>query len=111
MINYATHIDDQNNNVHLPPEQICLSPNYPNPFNSSTQIEYAIPRSAFVTLQIFNIQGQLVRMLVNESKQSSRHTVTWDGCSDAGMSVSSGIYFYQLHCDSNIESQKLLLLK
>ncbi|MBN1996790.1 T9SS type A sorting domain-containing protein, partial [candidate division KSB1 bacterium] len=93
------------------PYTMLLSQNYPNPFNSSTQIEYVIPQPALVSLQIYNLQGQLVTTLVNETKESGYFSVTWNGCSDSGTPVSTGVYIYHLQCNDQIKTRKLLLLK
>ena len=93
------------------PSTFSLSPNYPNPFNSSTRIEYNLPNSGDVLLKIFNIQGQLVRTLVNRTQEPGSHSAIWNGHSDAGSLVGSGVYIYQLECGDQIKQQKLLLLK
>ncbi|MCH9008084.1 T9SS type A sorting domain-containing protein [candidate division KSB1 bacterium] len=60
------------------PVEFRLSPNYPNPFNAETNIRYTLPEEAHVTLQIFNIKGQLVRTLVNEiERQALRTSAGW----------------------------------
>ena len=93
------------------PAKITLLQNYPNPFNSTTHIEYSLPKPGFVSLKIFNIQGQLVSMLVNQSQKSGKHSTVWDGLSDSGVAVSSGVYFYQLRFADQVKTHKLLLLK
>jgi photosystem II stability/assembly factor-like uncharacterized protein len=111
MTDYATGIYDHDKTIQYSPEQISLYANYPNPFNSSTHIEYYLPQDGVVTIKIFNITGQLLRTLVNESQKSGHYSVTWDGYSDFGMPVSSGIYIYQLRCNGQIKNRKLLLIK
>ena len=93
------------------PHTLELSQNYPNPFNASTRIDYRLPQSTFVKLQIFNLQGQVVRTLINESKESGQYSVIWSGDSDDGMVVGSGLYIYRLQCDGTMQSHKLLMLK
>jgi hypothetical protein len=108
------------NNTNGVPERVSeseapytmeLSLNYPNPFNASTRIDYHLPKSTFVKLQIFNLQGQAVKTLVNESKESGQHFAIWSGESDDGTALSSGVYVYRLQCDGHVQSHKLLMLK
>jgi len=70
--------------------------NYPNPFNPSTTITFAMPEAGRVTLRIFTETGQLVQTLVDGEMQAGRHNVTWNGRNHSGASVASGVYFYQL---------------
>ncbi len=93
------------------PTQFFLSQNYPNPFNPTTTIEFEVPRRASVNLIIYNTLGQHVRTLVNESLPAGNYSRTWDGKSDAGKPVSSGVYFYQVSGDAFSQSKKMILLK
>ena len=93
------------------PAILVLSPNYPNPFNASTRIEYYLPKTGDVQLKIFNIRGELVRTLVDRPVESGNHLAVWNGQSDSGSPVSSGVYIYQLECGDQVKRQKLLLLK
>jgi flagellar hook assembly protein FlgD len=70
--------------------------NYPNPFNPSTTITFAMPEAGRVTLKIFSETGQLVRTLINGEKPPGQHNVSWNGRNDAGTAVASGMYFYQI---------------
>lgn len=90
-----------------------LDTNYPNPFNPTTKIHYSIKDAGVVTLRIYNAAGQLVRTLVNdvETPQEGGFTVTWDGKSDAGQAVSSGVYFYKLTATSFSDTRKMVVLK
>ncbi|MGH7599582.1 MAG: DUF7594 domain-containing protein, partial [bacterium] len=78
------------------PERFDLSPNYPNPFNAQTVIEYALPKEEKVRLIIYNIAGQMVRTLVDESLPAGYKRVLWNGADAYGREVSTGIYFFQL---------------
>jgi photosystem II stability/assembly factor-like uncharacterized protein len=93
------------------PGSIKLYNNYPNPFNATTRIEYYLPQAGIVVLKIYNIQGQLVCTLMNQSLKSGQHSTIWDGRSDKGSMVSSGMYIYQLQCNDQTKNRKLLLLK
>ncbi|MCF7793336.1 MAG: PKD domain-containing protein [Candidatus Cloacimonetes bacterium] len=89
-----------------------LKQNYPNPFNPTTNIAYDIQESGKVKISIFNIKGQLVRTLVNDTKPAGTHSVDWHGKDNAGRNVSSGLYFYRLSKENKIiDTKKMLLLK
>jgi len=93
----------EENNI---PRRFSLSQNYPNPFNPMTHIVFAIPVSGFVTLKIFDLLGREVATLVNEEKRAGSYEVTWNP-----KSVSSGVYFYQLHAGKFVQTKKLMLQK
>ncbi len=85
--------------------------NYPNPFNPETNIRFDIPEHAQTTLAVYNVRGQLVKTLVNQPLDSGRHHAVWNGADDAGKSVSSGIYFYQLKSGDRVMTRKMVLIK
>ncbi len=93
------------------PESFELSQNYPNPFNPTTTISYSLPRRSNVTIEIFNLLGQRIRTLVDESQSSGPHRVDWDGRDAAGKTVSSGVYLYRLKAGESVQSKKMILLK
>ena len=62
-------------------------------------------------LKIFNLQGQLVRELVNESQKAGEHSVRWDGHSENGNEVTSGVYIYSIESDQKIQTKKMLYLR
>ncbi|MBE9481234.1 MAG: T9SS type A sorting domain-containing protein [Bacteroidetes bacterium] len=70
--------------------------NYPNPFSHSIVIGYQLPVPGKVILMVYNMQGQEVRTLADEKQPAGKHSVVWDGTTDTGEPVGSGIYFYQL---------------
>jgi hypothetical protein len=88
------------------PDQISLYRNYPNPFNSSTTIEFALPEAAHVELSVYNILGQKVAVLFNGRKAAGNHTITWD----AG-DMSSGVYFARLEAENHYKNLKMILMK
>ena len=104
------------------PEKITLFQNYPNPFNPATIIQFAVvggdgkavdggPWTVYVSLRIYNLLGQLVRILVNEPMMSGNYQVIWDGKDDKGKEVASGIYFCKLKAGSYQKIRKMVLLK
>lgn len=88
------------------PNQFTLEQNYPNPFNPSTTIRFALPKSAYVTLKVFNLVGQEVATLVDGEKLAGEYALEWR----AG-GLTSGVYFYRLQASEFISSKKLILLK
>ena len=93
------------------PEGYYLSQNYPNPFNPLTQLNFTIPKAEKVTLEIFNINGQKVKTLVDGFMEAGEHTVGWDATDDAGGRVASGMYLYKLTAGGFTASKKMTLLK
>ena len=79
------------------PTEFALQQNYPNPFNPQTTIRFDLPAPSEVTLVIYDMQGRVVRTLVNGRKPIGIHNVTWDGTNNAGFSVSSGLYLYRIN--------------
>lgn len=93
------------------PGQFELHSNYPNPFNPTTQIKFALPTGGQVRLEIFNILGQNVTTLVDGELEAGYHRVEWNGTDDNGQNVASGIYFYRLTADNFVDSKRMILLK
>ena len=81
---------------NIAPSKFSLSQNYPNPFNPSTEIAYSLEQASNITLTIFNVIGQQIRVLENSSKLAGTHTAKWDGKDEFGSSVPTGLYFYTL---------------
>ncbi|UCE18577.1 MAG: T9SS type A sorting domain-containing protein [Gemmatimonadota bacterium] len=96
------------------PEIFHLAQNYPNPFNPTTDIRYQIAdrrSSLHITLKIFNLLGQEVRTLVNEIQEPGYYSVSWDGRDEAGLEVSSGVYFYRLVSGEYTATKRMVLMK
>lgn len=83
-----------------------LHNNYPNPFNPSTNIGFSLRKTTHVKIDIFNSLGQKVATILDESRNSGYHTVVFDG-----MRMGSGVYWYKMEADNQIQSKKMLLLK
>ena len=88
-----------------------LSQNYPNPFNPATTIRYSLKESGEVHIAVFNILGQKVRSLINESRPAGENTAVWDGKDNSGSEVASGVYFYRIHSGALDETRKMLLMR
>jgi N-acetylmuramoyl-L-alanine amidase len=94
------------------PHQFSLGQNYPNPFNAETAIEYQISgQSQPVRLEIFDILGKRVRVLVDEKQTAGQYRIAWDGRDDRGQEVASGIYLYKMMVGSFAESKRMVLLR
>lgn len=112
----GTVYENSNTNVedyHISdiPENIKLYYNYPNPFNSSTNIAYNLQRPGHTTLKIFNTIGQAVKTLVNHMQLPGKYVVSWDGRDNDGKEVPSGQYYFQLSQGENVITNKAIILK
>lgn len=99
-----------NNGINSP-KMFKLFQNYPNPFNPSTTIEYQVATQGDVEVSVYDINGRLVRNLVNEAQRPGSYTLQWNGRDAAGINVSSGTYFYQVKSEGTQLVKKMLLLK
>jgi flagellar hook assembly protein FlgD len=88
-----------------------LRQNYPNPFNPSTTIEYELPAPGWINIQIFNVNGQLVRNLEYRYCPGGVHRIVWNGENDYRELVANGIYFYQVQFNNIVQMKKLLLVR
>lgn len=93
------------------PNEFKFADNYPNPFNAETTIEYALPEVARVRVTIYNLLGQQVRQLVDEHQSAGLKKVRWDGRSDAGNQVGSGVYFLRLEAKDKAFIKRITLQK
>ena len=100
------------------PDKYSLSQNSPNPFNPETKIEFGLPKPGLVTINIYDINGHLVRNLMTERKSAGYHSVIWDGRNRSGITVASGMYFYFFKAGNAgkngaglIQTRKMILMK
>lgn len=103
LINQSNPKDEKNDEI---PSAIKLGQNYPNPFNPTTQITYSISNEGQVELNVYDLQGRLVRALVNETKSPGNYSVSFNASE-----LSSGIYFYTLTSSGEKITKKLTLIK
>lgn len=97
------------------PVEMVLQQNYPNPFNPATSIRFHLPgeegKSLAVTLRVYGVKGELIRTLVDGEQTAGAHTVTWDGCDEAGRPVPSGLYFCKLVAAGRRLTTKMILMR
>lgn len=103
--NYGSlvYVTDFNNDL---PYSIILMQNFPNPFNSTTRIDFQIPKESYVFLKVFDCLGNEIKILVSEIKKEGSYTVNFDASN-----LATGMYFYQLNADNFFSTKKMLLLK
>jgi len=121
--NWRAHVDDalkmffpaKSTGVKEPkvaPQGFMLYPNYPNPFNNTTNIPFTLAREEEVSLSIFNIIGQKIRTLADKKFLPGHHYLTWNGRSDQNLSQSSGVYFCRIDVGKRgQENLKMILLR
>jgi parallel beta-helix repeat protein len=95
----------------LQPQSCQLFPNFPNPFNPSTTIEYWLEKSSHVKLEILNVLGRSIRTLVDSRQSTGLNTVVWDATDRIGRDVPSGVYFYRLITGSFRATRKMILMR
>lgn len=92
------------------PDKFYLYQNYPNPFNPTTTIEYDLPVNGNVKIEIYDLLGCKVKTLLKNYEYSGKHKIEWNGKSDTGQKVSSGIYLYNLSFNNRNQFRKAILL-
>ena len=108
---FITTIEQISNEL---PKQFRLEQNYPNPFNPSTTIEFALPKSSFVTLKVYNLLGEEVATLFAEQRSAGIHKLNWDA-----KGLASGVYLYRLEARDPstgsgqvfVQAKKLILMR
>jgi len=98
---------------HAVPLSFSLDQNYPNPFNPTTVIQFSLAGNGPVPvkLEVYNVMGQKVKMILDESRTPGAYRVQWDGRNDFGRQVASGMYFYMLRSKDFVQTKKMILLK
>lgn len=102
----GTPVEDQ-----FLPSALAVTGIAPNPFNPRATVNFAVPASAHVSLQVFDMRGRLVSTLVDEVLSAGLHTAVWDGTDARGRSVAAGVYLVRASDGRNIATQKALLAK
>lgn len=102
---------DKEMDVNAIPLHFSLEQNYPNPFNPETQITFSLPEPANVNLKIFNIRGQLIKILYEGAMEAGKHSIIWDGSDLKSNKVTSGTYFYVLKAGEYQAIKRMIILK
>lgn len=100
-------VDDEN--PHLPVD-FKLHQNYPNPFNSATILPFEISRTSFVTIVVYDVLGNEIELLLNETKSPGKYQVTFD-VNSFNRTLSTGVYFYKIFLDQKQQTRKMIYLK
>jgi hypothetical protein len=93
------------------PANYKLEQNYPNPFNPSTTIKYDLTKAGNIKINIYNVNGELIKELLNEEKNSGSYSQLWNGKDSHGRTVASGTYFYRIQVGDFVQAKKMILLK
>jgi len=93
------------------PSAVSLAPNYPNPFNAATSIEFTVHSSQNVRVDVFDISGRAMRNLHDGEVSAGAHKLLWDGTTDAGELAGSGVYMLRLTAGDSVLQRKMLLIK
>ena len=88
-----------------------LSQNYPNPFKEDTEIEFKLAKTSKIKLDILNINGQLVRTLVNNILEPGSHQVHWDSRDEPGNQLPDGVYLYRLTVNEFVQTKSMVLIR
>ena len=108
----ATSINERYNNTQNLPKEFSLAQNYPNPFNSSTKIKFSLSKPSNLYLNIFDINGKLVKSISNGKMwNTGNHIYQWNGNDNNGFGVSSGLYLCKLTTAQYSETRKFLFIK
>ena len=85
--------------------------NYPNPFNNQTNLDYKVPSENYISIIIYDLMGRKVKTLMDRIQSKGDYAVEWNGLSERGETVSSGIYFLQFESGGFLKNNKLILIK
>lgn len=97
--------------VNHVPKDFALHQNYPNPFNPKTIIKYSLPKTAKVSLKVYNVLGEEIATLVDSEQAIGFHQIGWDGRNSSGQQVSSGIYIYRIEAENFTSTKKMVFVK
>lgn len=120
MSHFGTHLDT--NIIHINevvaaventnlPEEFTLDQNFPNPFNPTTKLRYGLPKDSDVRIIIYDINGRIVKSLVDNSQQAGWYNILWNGTNNLGQAVGSGMYIARMQAGSFTDVKKMLYLK
>ncbi len=94
LIGEDAYIEEQQANIL--PDEVVLLPSYPNPFKNTATIEFALPEPSRVRIVVYDTLGRQVSVLADAAYDAGHHQIPWNGFSDAGAALGSGVYYYQI---------------
>jgi hypothetical protein len=111
IVGTSEYVAKNTNGIPIVPIAYSLEPNFPNPFNPSTTIQYSLGHSAHVELTVFNPLGQKVTTLFDGDQKIGTYLAVWDGSNERGEKCASGVYFYRMRTEEFYAVRKLVFLK
>ncbi len=108
---FKLFLDERFNGSNLVPDEYALSQNYPNPFNPTTSFNYSLANDGHLTIIIYNILGEKVKTLFDGFELAGMYKSTWDGKDDAGLPLSTGVFFVRMITENFNQVKKIMLLK
>ncbi|MDC0911361.1 FlgD immunoglobulin-like domain containing protein [Candidatus Marinimicrobia bacterium] len=99
------------NDMELLPTSYLMHQNYPNPFNPATIIRYELPYNEFVSINIYDVKGVIVKSLINKNQRAGNRSIIWDATNNLGQTVSAGLYVYTIQVGGFRQSRKMVLVK
>jgi subtilisin family serine protease len=95
----------------MKPTVFMLRPNVPNPFVGTTMLRFDLPRDVSVTLNIYDVQGRLVKSLIDQGLTAGRYSIGWDGRDTNGDRVASGVYYYKIQAGRWTDTQRMVVVR
>lgn len=108
-VNIASAVEDLADGRTAP--KLLLDQNYPNPFNPITWIPFYLPKDGRASIKIYNVKGELVKVIRDRSYKKGPHSVLWNGTDEKGHNVASGLYFCVLRQDGEQQTRKMVLIR
>ena len=97
--------------INIQPDRFSLHQNYPNPFNPVTTITYELANQEFVSLTVYDVNGNLIKNLISEIRGSGKNYTNWNGTNNTNENVAGGVYLYRIDTESYSSTKKMILLK
>ena len=111
MLDWSAGVVSIDNEVVSTPDRFSLKGNYPNPFNPSTNIMFTLGMASDVTVKVYSILGEEIATLHNGNMIPGTHSLRWNGLTNNGFNVASGVYFYQVDVAGQVKTGKMMLMK
>ena len=111
IMDWSAGVVSIDNEVVNTPDKFSLKGNYPNPFNPSTNIMFTLGMASDVTVKVYSILGEEIATLHNGNMIPGTHSLRWNGLTNNGFYVASGVYFYQVDVAGQVKTGKMMLMK